>query len=212
MKIEMFNLKNIECQEIFKRMTSNSNFLSSAFESGKDLNTATKIFLKRLNGCLYKSFRMIKVKDTPNHELQSIFSRRKYLRSKNDDESKAELKQVEEKLADMCAEENKRKILEEISGIDCDKGGIHSGKLWKMRKKLFPKSRDPPTAMSDNEGNLITCKTKIEELALDTYKRRLSNRPIKENLAHLKKEKEHLCSLRLDLAKENKTPEWTMDQ
>jgi hypothetical protein len=41
---------------------------------------------------------------------------------------------------------------------------------------------------------------------------RLSNRPIKENLAHLKKEKEHLCSLRLDLAKENKTPEWTMDQ
>ena len=211
-KIELFNLKNIDCQKVFKEITSNTNFLSSSFESEKDLNSATKVFLKRLNTCLHRSFRKIKVKDKPNGELNELFSKRKHLRSKDDDESKAELKKVEDQLADMCAEENKRKILDEISGIECEKGGVHSGKLWKLRKKLFPKSRDPPTAMMDEEGNLITCKKKIEDLTLDTYKKRLANRPIKSHLSHLKSEKENLCSLRLDIAKGNKTADWTMDQ
>ena len=76
------------------------------------------------------------------------------------DKSKVKLKQVEEKLSDICAEENRQKILDEISGIECDEGGTHSGKLWKLRKKLFPNSRDPPTAMLDSEGNLVTCEKK----------------------------------------------------
>ena len=92
------------------------------------------------------------------------------------------MKDVETKLAEMCAEENRRKILEDISGIECDKGGTHSGKLWRMRKKLFPRSCDPPTAMTDNQGNLVTSKKKIEDLTIDTYKRRLVNRTILENL------------------------------
>ena len=44
--IEMFNLKNKECQEMFKDITSNTNILSSIFENDKDLNSCTKKFLK----------------------------------------------------------------------------------------------------------------------------------------------------------------------
>ena len=43
---------------------------------------------------------------------------------------------VEAKLADLCAENNYNKIKEEIAGIKCEEGGINSGKLWKLKKKL----------------------------------------------------------------------------
>ena len=208
----MFNLKNKACQLTFREQTSNSTLLSSIFDKEEDLNKATKMFLKRLDTCLYKCFKRIKVTERSNRELEDLFNRRKVLRQKDDDKSKEELKQVDEELADKCAEENKRKIMEEIAGIDCEKGGIHSGKLWKLRKKLFPNSRDPPTAMLDNDGNLVTDEKMIEELALETYKKRLENRTIQPNLNHLKQEKEELCKVRLEVAKENKTPPWTMTQ
>ena len=211
-RLEMYNLKNLECQEKFLEVTSNSDYLSSVFDTDKDLNSATKTFLKRLNDRIFQSFKKIKVTDKPNVELQELFNQRKILRSKDDDESKEKLKQVEEKLADICAEENRQKILDEISGIECEEGGINSGKLWKLKKKLFPNSRDPPTAMLDPEGNLVTCEKKVEELELNEYKRRLQNRPMKDSLAELKNEKEELCKLRLNLAKQNKTPDWTIDQ
>ena len=45
--IEIFDLKNIECQNEFKKITSESNFLSSVFEGKNDINEITKKFLKR---------------------------------------------------------------------------------------------------------------------------------------------------------------------
>ena len=74
--------------------------------------------------------------------------------------------------------------------MKCEEGGIHSGKLWKLRKKLFPKSKDPPTAMCDAAGNLATKEVEIEKTAIETYIKRLSNRPMKPDLENIRKEKE----------------------
>ena len=41
--------------------------------------------------------------------------------------------------------------------------GIYSGRLWKLRKKLFPQSRGPPTAMLDQCGNQVTDEEEIRE-------------------------------------------------
>ena len=79
-------------------------------------------------------------------------------------------------------------------------------------KKLFPKSRDPPTAMLDAYGNLVTSQEGIEEEAIKTYKYRLENRPIREDLEDLKNIKDELCDLRLQLARSKYTPDWTMSQ
>ena len=96
-KIELFNLKNSECQTKFKEVTSSSDFLSSVFDSSSDLNSLTIKFLKRLKGCLHESFKKIKVSDRPNKELEELFDRRRILRSKDDVISKQDLKEVEEK-------------------------------------------------------------------------------------------------------------------
>ena len=84
-----------------------------------------------------------------NHEVENLFNKRRSLKNKDDAESKIELDKIEKELAEKCAEDNRRKIREEIAGIKCEDGGVHSGRLWKLGKKLCPKSREPPTAMLD---------------------------------------------------------------
>ena len=64
--------------------------------------------------------------------------------------------------------------------------------------------------MLDQHGNLLTSGQAIETLAVQTYSKRLENREIKDELKHLKTEKEELCKLRLKVAGRKKTPPWTM--
>ena len=80
-----------------------------------------------------------------------------------------------------------------------------------MKKRLSPRGQDPPTAMMDAAGNLVTSDTGIKKLASEHYKTVLENRPIKEELKHVKTDKEELSALRLDIAMKTKSPAWTSD-
>lgn len=126
-------------------------------------------------------------------------------------ESKQELAKVDDKLAEMCAEENFKKIKDEVKGLESEKGGLNAGKLWKLKKRLSPRGQDPPTAMSDEKGNLVTSAAGIKKLASDHYKKVLDNKPIKEDLKHIQAEKEELSALRLEIAKTKKSPAWNLD-
>ena len=59
-------------------------------------------------------------------------------------------------------------------------------------------------------GNLLTNDDKIQDAAVHTYTKRLENRPINENLEHIKDAKEALCERLLKVAAANKTPPWEM--
>ena len=73
---------------------------------------------------------------------------------------------------------NYNKIKEELGNLKYEEGGIHMGKLWKLKKKLNHRCRDPPTAMKDKKGNLITDPDVIDNIALDVFKDKLENREI----------------------------------
>ena len=118
---------------------------------------------------------------------------------------------IEEELAEKCADNNRRKIIEELSGIECNDGGVNSGRLWKLRKKLCPRSRDPPIAMLDKRGNLVTSPKIIEDIALNTFKERLKNKKINDGLENVKNDKEELCRKRLEKAKNTKTDPWNIE-
>ena len=47
-------------------------------------------------------------------------------------------------------------------------------------------------------------------MAVDAYKKRLHNRPIKEGLEHIKESKEKLADRLMEKAKQNKTPPWEL--
>ena len=210
-RVEMFNLKSSEGQIKFKEITSRNGNFSEIFQSNVDLNAATEKFIKKLNDCIYQSFKKIRITERQNKEIQELFDKRKILRGKNDETSKIELKEVESKLAEKCAETNYLKIKEELGRINCEEGGVNSGYLWKLKKKLSPKCRDPPTAMFDNHGNLVTDIKQIQNLALSTFTERLKNREIKTELADMKILKEKLFELRMKSSGRVKTPPWDMN-
>ena len=211
-RIEMFNLKNQEGQEKFKILTSKTNEFTEAVQKNEDINLCTQNFLYCLNSFIRRCFKKIRIVNKPMKDIDELFERRRKLRNKTDEKSNRELKEVEKRLADLCAKSNYEKIKEEVKNIKPDEGGLHSGKLWKLKKKLSPKCRDPPTAMTDKEGNLFTSEKDIQNLALETFSERLKNRKIREGLENLQNDKEDLCKLRLKLSSQNKTPDWTMKQ
>ena len=205
----LFNLKNKDCQKKFKAETSNNTKLSRNFDVIDDLDTATEAFMKKLNMVIYKCFKKVgqrKGKYNSNHE--KIYNKWRDLRKKDDPKNKAECETLEAELAD----EYFDKVKEANAGIDCDEGGSMASELWKLKRQLCPRSRDPPTAMLDDEDNLVTNEDQIKHMAVKAYKERLRNRPIAEGLEHVKDAKEKLADILMEKARLNKTPPWTMEE
>ena len=66
--------------------------------------------------------------------------------------------------------------------------------------------------MMNLDGKLITSEKEIEKLAINVFENRLKNRDMKIELSELREDKEFLFKLRLEKAKQNKTPPWTLKE
>jgi hypothetical protein len=209
-KNEMYNLKNKQGQLKFKNETSNNRYLSSVFDDeNEDVECCANEFIKRLNKVIQKCFKKIRITNKSDKQTEELYERWRNLQRKDDAKSKEDLETIEKELEEKIAD-NFRKIEEETSKYNCEDGGFHSGKLWNLKKQLFPKHRDPPTAMMDSDGNLVTTSDEINELALQKLAvERLRNRPIKEGMETMKEQKEMLCQQNLKKARCNKSPDWT---
>ena len=211
-RIEIYNFKDKDGLQKFKQMTSKDQFLSEVFnDPSKNINVTTKKCIKRLNFCLSQCFRKIRVKQTRrNKEMEDLFNRRRILRNKTNEASLDALDKIEDKLSEMCADDNKKTVEEECEGLACEKGGVNAGKLWQLKKKLRGIYNEPPTAMLDTHGNLVTSSKALEELTIETYIERLKILKIRDELSLHKMQREKVCDQRLQEARENKTPEWQM--
>ena len=195
-------------------MTGKDSFFSEVFsDETKIISVKTKYFIKRLGFLLSKCFRKIRLKQTKrNKDIEKLFNTRRILRPKTDDFSIKALEDVDKKLSELCAKDNVRMINEACEGLSCESGGINAGKLWQLKKKLRGIVSEPPSAMLDQYGNLVTNYQKLEELTLKTYIDRLKALEIREDLKVHKMQREQLCKERLKKAQEVKTPSWTMSE
>ena len=159
----MFNFKNKFNQDIFQKTTSNTTHLSEVFDTPEDINVQTEKFLKRLNKCIQRSFKKIRVGSRKPTEYETLYARWTELKHKEDNESKLETIKLETELADKFGDNIFDKIKDEIDGMNCEDGTVNSGKLWKLKKKLHRDFADPPTAMKNSEGELLTNKNDILE-------------------------------------------------
>ena len=88
-KKELFNLKDSEGQQKFKHLTSKEGMFTNIFnDKTKDIEGISKKFLKILEGSLHQCFSKIRVKEKGNKELDSLFNKRRLLRTKSDNNSK----------------------------------------------------------------------------------------------------------------------------
>ena len=109
------------------------------------------------------------------------------------------------------AENKYHSVVEELKKMKPNNGKIDAQRFWKLKKKIFPKSRDPPSAMLDKFNNLLTTQAAIEARALEVYSERLQPNPTKENMKSLEAITNKLCDIRLELLKSINTEPWTMD-
>ena len=168
--------------------------------------------MKRVQGFIHQCFQKVNFVDRHNTDLEKLYNKRTLLRSKTDDNSKAELEAVNIEHSEKFAKVMFDKIMVEVSGIEeSEDGGLNPGKLWKFKKKLSPKAREPPTAMLNTEGQIITSEEDIKSEAIKHYTNVFEERQIKGNLKDLKDGHEKLCLQRLKKAAQNKTPAWTVE-
>ena len=195
----------------FKEATSNNTTLSSIFDNTKDIETQSKKFLKRLKGILHQCFKKIKITPTTKNEkdLEDLFNKQKVLKFKTDKQSKIELETIEEALTEKLSEDLFGVVKKEVAKINSDEGGFNSGHLWQLKKKLSGKISNTTNALIDKNGKLVTNREDIKKVTAEHYSKVLENRQIKEGLENHKKEREELCMKRIEMAKMNKTPDWT---
>ena len=209
-KVEVYNLKSEKCQKLFFEETNKTDELSKIFDTDKDLNTQTKKFIKRLEGFIKTCFKKVKIKQKLDKEIDLLFNKRRILKSKDDIDSKIELQETEDKLADKIGNEIFGKFQKEVKYIDSECGGNFNGNFWRLKKKLFPRAAEPPTVMKDDKGNIIH-NNNIEKETIKYYTKLFENKPISESFSHIVKDVENLCKINVENAYANKTPPWNMD-
>ena len=123
----------------------------------KPIQVVTNKFIKRLKGFVHKCFKKVKIKESNDKKLEEMYNKRRLLRNKTDEESVAKLEELNDKLANEYSDKMTKTILTEIKGMTkSDEGGLNTGKMWKLKKKLMPRNQEPPTAMENKDGELLT--------------------------------------------------------
>ena len=120
------------------------------------------------------------------------------------------LEKVIDKIASICAQKNKETVEEYFSKEDDGLEGFNQARIWSLKKKLAPKnSEEPPMAKKDRHGNLVTEKSLLEKLYLETYIERLKPNKIENNLKSLEKLKEFLFEIRYENCKTERSNDWS---
>ena len=206
----VYNLKNKECQLKFKKYTSDTKMLSSTVDKEDDIDRVIERFMKKVDGCIALNFekkRINKKKTQVNHNLHD---KRRLLKTKTDAASQLELAKVTQEIADK-AESNFMKLKEELQKLDPNNKGIDSKQLWKLKKKLCPKVRDPPSAMMDKSGNLLTSDKALQKRAIEVYAERLEGNVIMSPLKNLEDDVNTLCEIRVKISKSKTTDPWSLE-
>ena len=221
---EILNFRNRVCQEAFKKETENNKDLLECFKNNSSIDVQfdhwKQIFDDILNRC-FKKIRITPKKSKTKIEelLKERVKLKKEAREIRMDENMVDeitkkIKDIENDIGEDVAHENYKAVVETSRNIS-EKGDINGSgrtKMWSMLKKKFPKtSKQNPIAKRDKRGNLVTKHEDLKKLYLKTYKLRMRNRPMKQELLDLKIMKENLFAKRLKLAEERKSEFWNMN-
>ena len=81
------------------------------------------------------------------------------------------IKDLENEITELSADFNAKTIEEHVKKLSDSEGKLSQLGLWKIKKIVAPKNKDPPMAKFDEHGNLITGQEPLKRLCLDTYKK-----------------------------------------
>ena len=218
---EIFDFKNESSQKIFYEITHTCQKLRACFNGNKSPEDATNDFFKTLHQTFYKAFSKIRIK---SQKSLSMTKNSKYMLMKTELENvlkskvpkeqieaaKCKLKEVELNIFKEIADKNAKIVIDQVSKLDTFDGKFNQLGMWKIKSKIMPRPRDPPTAKRDEFCNLITAPSALKNLYLKTYQNRLEHRKIKERYEELRKLKSELWDLRFENLKMKQSVPWSL--
>ena len=225
-RIEIFHLKDKKGKEHFLKETSETDSLSRCFSEYRTFEHNAKVFYRKLMGKIRKCFKVIRIKKrgkypkVENDQIQENIKIQAELKIflKNCKSptikmvAQNKLEEVEKYLKEWFYKKNVDTTKEYIEEIKNDSGEFSQLKLWKLKQKLCPKSRDPPMAKKDKTGNIITSPELLKNLYLETYQERLKNRAMKTELMDMYFLKEELWQSRVKELIYKKTKPWSIQE
>ena len=226
---EIFKYNDIEGQKKFKELTSNDT-LSKCFDGKNDIQKSSAKWLKELKNILHRSFKKVRIcrKENPKNLLvekikvkqnveYELNAHKNNLRNKNDinardikkkHELEDKLEKIEYEVAEIISLKHANTIKEHFEELRSENGEFSSIKMWKLKKKLFNKNHEVPTAMMDPAGNVISGTNSLKNLYKTTYQNRLAYKPIKHGWEKIENLKNYLFEERRDLSSKIKSEPW----
>ena len=145
-RIEMFNLRNKNCQQIFKEYTSKSDILSTCFKTQESVETQFEKWQKKFNKCMHACFRKIRVttKERKLSKLDILMKKKKEIMKKKHlgkiETEKLELLDIEISLA--CEDREWEKLVYVLGSLETENGSTNNTNVWKKwQRHILRKAR-----------------------------------------------------------------------
>ena len=211
-RIELFNFKNKEGQEKFRISTSHTDEFTKCFTNEMPLLQQVESWRKNLRLHCKKSFQKIRIKRKSskpiNKNLAKLIDKRNMI---IEDGSNSELNQLNTEIAMFEASEVRNQIMKNFKFYSENPENISLQKMWKLLKKLCPKSSPTlPTAKRNHKGQIISSPEGVKKLLANEYKNRLRTRPIRPDLKELNLRKKKIFQKKMRLAEGKRSNSWGM--
>ena len=220
---EIYLLRNPQSLKTFNSLTDNNNGnLTNCINQERDLQKATTKWLRLIDNIIRQSFMKVRVtskppKNSPNYqlcilqkELQILKDMRKTATDNTSPPIDIEINWLYTRLSELIDDTNKKRVEEECAKLE-EGGGFNVLNIWKMKKRLFPDSDDPPMAILDDNGTLITSENEIMEKMYNEFIYRLRSRDSHAGYEDIRTLKEQLCEMRLKRCKLYENEDWSKD-
>ena len=212
-RIEIFNFKDIESQNIFRKLTSDTKEFTNCFLDSSPLKLQVEKWREVLNSYCKKAFKKIRIKKKRikpiKHEIASLIDERNWLVNNAGDQDK--INSVDIDIAQKEAEESRNIIINNFKKFSENPENVNLQQMWKLMKTLWPKTNSIlPTAKRNHHGKVVSSPKEIKDVLSKEYKDRLRLRPIRPDLKSMKARKRNIFKMKLKLACSRKSSMWTM--
>ena len=191
-RIELYNFKDKEGQNLFKQISSETSLFSNCFKNNKPLVVQFLNWQKELRSTCSKAFKKIRIKRKNvvplKGEMSKLINQRNIFANSSDNvEKDRKLQELNNEISNLEAEENRNKLMDNFKQISDNLENINVSKMWKLLNKLWPKnSNSLPTAKKNHRGKIVSGPCEIKLLLAKEYKDRLRCIPIRQGFKNKK--------------------------
>ena len=193
----LYNFKSEQGRKIFKELTTITSDFTNCFESRQPLQFQCEEWKNLLQSYCKKSFQKIRVRIRRNvtSSVDLLIEKRNKLKQKLsednlDIEKDNTLKKIEEEIAEVLAEEGRKKAYQ-FKKHSAENGSVSVGDMWILKKRLWPKNKETiQSGKLNHQGKLVTCPKELKALFSKEYDERLRVRPEHPNMKTIFEAKE----------------------